>query len=58
MDELDKYVPAFKIGSGDINWDEMLIKVSEKETRLFACGAATLEEVVHAHKVMNKKIGI
>ena len=56
VDELDQYVPAFKIGSGDIAWDEMLRKISSKaKPVLFACGAASLEEVVHAHDVISKE---
>ena len=53
VDELDAYVPAFKIGSGDVAWDMMLEKIaSKKKPVLFATGAATLEEVIHAHEVV------
>ncbi len=30
-DYLEKYMPAYKIGSGDLAWDDMLIKVSSKK---------------------------
>jgi sialic acid synthase SpsE len=53
VDELDAYVPAFKIGSGDVAWDMMLEKIASKNKPvLFATGAATLEEVIHAHEVV------
>ena len=29
---LNKYIPAFKIGSGDLAWDDMLLKVASKKT--------------------------
>ncbi len=55
VDELDQYVPAFKIGSGDLAWDEMLIKVASKsKPTLFATGASSLQEVIHAHDVISK----
>jgi len=53
VDHLDKYVPAYKIGSGDVAWDEMLEKVASKNKPiLFATGAANIEEVIHAHKLL------
>src|SRR6202023_3188156 len=30
VDMLDQFVPAFKIGSGDLTWPEMLRKVASK----------------------------
>ena len=54
VDEIDPYVPAFKIGSGDLAWDEMLLKVaSKRKPVLFASGAATLAEVIHAHTILS-----
>ena len=53
VDELDYFVPAYKIGSGDLAWDDMLIKVASKQKPvLFATGASTLEEVIHAHNIL------
>ena len=53
VDHLDEFVPAFKIGSGDVTWDMMLEKIASKNKPvLFATGAATLEEVINAHKVL------
>ncbi len=55
VDHLDPYVPAYKIGSGDIVWDAMIEKIASKNKPvLVASGAATLEEVVHAHKLLVK----
>lgn len=53
VDRLDEFVPAFKIGSGDIAWDMMLEKVAATgKPVLFASGAATLAEVIHSHDVL------
>ena len=53
VDKLNEFVPAFKIGSGDIAWDMMLEKIAKKNKPVFfATGAATLEEVIHAHEVL------
>ena len=55
VDHLDPYVPAYKIGSGDIVWDAMIEKIASKNKPvLVATGAANLEEVVHAHKLLVK----
>ena len=53
VDHLDSYLPAYKIGSGDVAWDEMLRKVASKgKPVLFASGASTIQEVIHAHDVL------
>ena len=55
VDELEKFVPAYKVGSGDITWDEMLIYVAKKKKPvLLATGASTLDEVKHALKTTLK----
>ena len=54
IDHLNPFVKAFKIGSGDVAWNEMLIKVSKKETSFFATGAATLKEVKNAYNIVSK----
>ena len=55
MDHLNSYVSAFKIGSGDVAWNDMLLKVSsQKKPVFFATGAATQEEVINAHNIISK----
>ena len=49
IDALDPYVPAFKIGSGDIDWLESIDHVARKgKPVLLATGAASLGDVVAA----------
>ncbi len=49
VDYLDAYVPAYKIGSGDITWLEMIQRVASKQKPYFlATGAATADEVHRA----------
>jgi N-acetylneuraminate synthase len=46
IDMLDEYMPAYKIGSGDINWYESLEKIASKRKPVFlATGASMMEEV-------------
>jgi N-acetylneuraminate synthase len=49
VDMLDPYVPAFKIGSGDITWPEMLHAVASKnKPMLLATGASDMADVQRA----------
>lgn len=49
IDELDAHVPAYKIGSGDITWRDMVEKVAMQNKPYFlACGASTMDEVMRA----------
>jgi sialic acid synthase SpsE len=49
VDALDPYVRAFKIGSGDVTWLELVHHVAEKgKPVLLATGASTLDEVSRA----------
>lgn len=49
VDYMDAYVPAYKIGSGDITWLEMIERVASKQKPFFlATGAATMDEVYRA----------
>jgi sialic acid synthase SpsE len=49
VDFMDEYVPAYKIGSGDITWLEMIEKVACKQKPyLIATGASSLDEVHRA----------
>ncbi|MFB8386177.1 N-acetylneuraminate synthase family protein [Microbacterium sp. NPDC055910] len=53
VDMLDPYVPAFKIGSGDITWLESLDHTARKgKPMLLATGAASLGDVVAAVDVI------
>jgi sialic acid synthase SpsE len=49
VDFMDDFVPAYKIGSGDITWIEMIEKVAYKQKPyIIASGASTLDEVHRA----------
>jgi sialic acid synthase SpsE len=49
VDYMDAHVPAYKIGSGDITWLEMIERVASKQKPYFlATGAATADEVQRA----------
>lgn len=49
VDDLDPYVPAFKIGSGDIDWLEEIEHIaSKKKPVILATGAAEIGEVQRA----------
>lgn len=55
LEHLTPYVSAFKLGSGDINRDDMIIKMAQTGLpMLIACGASTLEEIRHAIEVASK----
>jgi N-acetylneuraminate synthase len=60
IDMLDSYVPAYKIGSGDIDWLEILEYIAGKNKPVFlATGAATIADVqraVHAIKAINQDL--
>ncbi len=49
IDELDNYVPAYKIGSGEITWPEVLERMAKKgKPVLLATGASDIGEVQRA----------
>lgn len=60
VDALDPYVPAFKIGSGDIDWLEEIEYIAAKgKPVIVATGAASIEEVKRAMNtvlVINKSV--
>lgn len=60
VDILDKYLPAYKIGSGDITWIEMVEYIARKNKPvILATGASTIEDVKRAVNVIlkfNRKI--
>jgi Sialic acid synthase len=59
-DMLDAFMPAYKIGSGEIDWIEALERMASKgKPVLLATGAATIGEVqkaVHAIQAINKQL--
>ena len=60
VDEVNKYVKAYKIGSEDITWLEIIRKISKKNKPvILATGASTLKDVEIAYKLIknyNKQI--
>jgi len=55
VDMLDPYVPAYKIGSGDITWPEIIRKIASKgKPTLIAAGASTMEDVHRAMAVLRQ----
>ena len=60
IDDVNKYIPAFKIGSGDINWKESLVKIAKKNKPvIIASGASSFADVKNAIRTLrkyNKKI--
>ena len=52
VDALDSFVPAYKIGSGDITWFEMIEKIAGKnKPYIMATGASTADDVHRAVSV-------
>jgi N-acetylneuraminate synthase len=55
IDEVDPYVPAYKVGSGDLNWLESLEWMAKKgKPVLLATGASEIGEVQRAVKFIQK----
>jgi sialic acid synthase SpsE len=49
VDHVDTYLPAYKIGSGDITWIEMIEYIASKQKPyILATGASTFEDVHRA----------
>jgi N-acetylneuraminate synthase len=49
VDHIDPFVPAYKIGSGDITWIEMIERIASKQKPyILATGASTTDDVVRA----------
>ena len=49
IDALNESIPAYKIGSGDITWREIIEKIAAQDKPYFlACGASSFDEVVTA----------
>jgi len=55
VDHLNPHVPAWKIGSGDINYHAQLIRVAKtNKPVLLATGACALEEVIESVNILQK----
>lgn len=49
VDYIDPYVPAYKIGSGDITWIEMVRHIASKnKPYILASGASSIDDVLRA----------
>ncbi len=49
VDHIDPHVPAYKIGSGDITWIEMVEKIASKQKPyILATGASSVDDVMRA----------
>ncbi len=49
VDEVDTFMPAYKIGSGDISWKEIIRYIASKNKPYFlASGASSMDDVVEA----------
>jgi N-acetylneuraminate synthase len=62
VDLLEPYVPAYKIGSGDITWPEMLIHMARKgKPMILSSGASDIGDVqraVHAILPINPQLAL
>jgi len=55
VDHVDPYVRAYKIGSGDVTWHDIIEYIAKKGKPVFiATGASTLNEVKLAMRVLKK----
>ena len=54
VDKVDPYVCAYKIGSGDITWSEIIYKIAKKNKPcILASGASNFDEVKNAMDILN-----
>ena len=52
VDHVDHFVPAYKIGSGDITWHEIIAHIAHKQKPyILATGASTMDDVQKAVSV-------
>ena len=60
VNEVNKYVCAYKIGSGDLTWHEIIRQISSKRKPvILATGASELEQIKQTVKIIlknNKKL--
>ena len=53
VDMLEPHVPAYKIGSGEITWPEMILKIAQKGKPVFlATGASDIGDVQRAVRII------
>ena len=56
VDKVEKHIVAYKIGSGDITWKEIIKKIEKKNKPIFlATGASSLQDVKNALKILTKR---
>jgi N-acetylneuraminate synthase len=49
VDDVDPFVPAYKVGSGDITWPQQIAHMASKNKPvILAAGASTMDDVVRA----------
>jgi sialic acid synthase SpsE len=62
VDAIDRFVPAYKIGSGDITWLDLIEHIAKKnKPYILATGASTLQDVkraVEAGLTINQKVAL
>jgi sialic acid synthase SpsE len=62
VEEIDPFVPAYKIGSGDITWLEIILHIASKgKPYILATGASTMDDVdraVCAALKVNKRLAL
>jgi len=57
VDHVDSYVQAYKVGSGDVTWHDIIRYIAKKgKPVLIATGASTLDEVRLAMDVLQEQI--
>ena len=55
VDQVNKFIPAYKIGSGDITWLEIIKKIAKKKKPvIIATGASSLKDVIRAVNLIHK----
>ena len=55
VDSVYKYISAYKIGSGDITWHEIIEKIAKKQKPvILATGASSINDVENAVKLISK----
>ncbi len=55
VDKVEKYVAAYKIGSGDLNWHRIIKKMSKKKKpMILATGASNFKEVIETVNLILK----
>ncbi len=62
VDYINRFVPAYKVGSGDITWHDIIIHMAKKQKPIIiAAGASNISEidkVINKIKKINRKIAL